>query len=138
MDIASLSHSLALSLSLSLQLPIDRKISRSHITEIVPFLCFHQFTNGHSLSLCLSQEKCADLVLWRKHCFHVFTISQMDIASLSLSLSMQSPIDREISRCCIMEIVLFLCFHYFTIGDMDIASLSCSPSLSLSPHAICY
>ena len=53
----------------------------------------------------------------------------MDIASLSLSLSMQSPIDREICRSCIMEIVPFLCFHF---SQMDIASLSLSLFLSLS------
>ena len=73
MDIAclSLSLSLALSLSLSLSLslnqsmqaPSDREISRTHIMEIVPYLCFHRFTDGHNLSLSLG--KYADLVLQR-------------------------------------------------------------------------
>ena len=86
-DIASLSLFLALSLSLSMQSPIDREICRSCITDIVPFLCLHCFTDGHSLSLSL-------------------------LLSLSLSLSMQSPIDREIHRSHITEIVPFLCFQF--------------------------
>ena len=83
---------------------IDREICRSHITEIVPFQCFHHFTDGHSLS-----PPCS---LSLTH---------------SLSLSRQSPIDREISRSHITEIVLFLCFHHF----MDGHSLSLSLALSL-------
>ena len=37
-----------------MQSPIDREICRSRIMEIVPFLCLHCFTDGHSLSLSLS------------------------------------------------------------------------------------
>ena len=93
-----------------MQSPIDREISRSHITEIVPFLCFHHFMDAHSLSLSLLLSLSLSLTL-----------------SLSLSLSMQSPIDREISISCITEILPFLCF---TISQMDIASLSLFHSLS--------
>ena len=83
MDISSV----LLSLYLYTQSPINREICRCCIMEIVPFLCLHHFTDGHSLSL-----------------------------SLLLSLSMQSPIDREICKSHIMEIVPFLCFHHFTDG----------------------
>ena len=138
MDIASLSLSDSLSLFLSMQSPINREMCKSHITKIVPFLCFHHFTVGHSLSLfcplcnLLSIGKYADLVLQRQYHFCVLTVSQMDIVSLSLSLScslpsIQSPIIREICRSCIMDIVSFLCFHCF----MDGHSLSLSLSLSM-------
>ena len=68
---------------------INREICRSCIMEIVSFLCFHHFMDGHSLSFSLL---------------------------LSHSLSTQSPIDREICRSRITEIVPFLCFHRFTDG----------------------
>ena len=42
--------------SLSMQSPINRAICRSCIMDIVPFPCFHHFTDGHSLSLSLSVE----------------------------------------------------------------------------------
>ena len=58
-------------------------------------------------------------------CFHHFIDGHSP--SLSLALSMQSPIDREISRSRRMEIVLFLCLHCFTDGH----SLSLFLSLSL-------
>ena len=132
----SLSCSLSCSLPLSMQSPINREICRSHIMEIVPFLCFHHFMDVHSLSLLLSLSltlcnllsigKYADLILWQYYYFCVFTISWMDIASLSLSLSLCNLISREICRSCIMEIVPFLCFHSFMGGH----SLSLSPSLS--------
>ena len=54
--------------------------------------------------------------------------------SLSPSLSMQSPIDREICRSCIMEIVPFLCLYCFTDGHS--LSLMLYLSFSLSLHAI--
>ena len=54
MDIASLSFSLSLALSLSLcNLLLIGKYA-DLIMEIVPFLCFHSFMDGHSLSLSLS------------------------------------------------------------------------------------
>ena len=88
------------------------------------FQCFHHFTYGHSLSLSLilhRQFQCfhhftyghsLSLILCRQYHFSVFTISHMDIVSLS----------------CIMQIVPFQCFHHFTYGH----SLSLSPPLSLS------
>ena len=92
MDIASLS------LPLSMQSPIDREICRCRITDIVPFLCLHCFTDGHSPSLSV-------------------------LLSISFSLSMQAPSDREIFGCHIMEIVPYLCFHHL---QMDITPLSLS------------
>ena len=113
----SCSHSL--SCSLSMHSPIDREICRSHIMEIVLFLCFHHFMDGHSLSLSfyatpIDREICRSCIVEIVPflCFHHFT----DGHSLSLSLSMQSPIDREICRSCIVEIVPFLCFQHFTDG----------------------
>ena len=38
----------------NMQSPINREICRSRIMEILPFQCFHHFTDGHSLSLSLS------------------------------------------------------------------------------------
>ena len=128
MDIASLSLC---------NLLLNREICRSHIMDIVPFLCFHHFTDGHSLSLSLcSLSLSCNLLSIRKNTSCIMDNSTtslfspfhwMDIASLPLSLSMQSPIDREICRSCIMEIVPFLCFHHF----MDGHSLSLSLSLSI-------
>ena len=93
MDIASLSLALSLSaLSLSLSLSLCKPLSIGKYADlilrmIVPFLCFHHFTDGQSLS-----------------------------HSLTHSLSMQSPIDRDICRSHIMDIVPFLCSHCFTDG----------------------
>ena len=93
---------LSLSLALSMQPPIDREICRSHNTHIVQFLCFHHFTDGHSvsLSLLLSLYESIDREICRScitdivpflclHCFtdgHSLSLSHFLLLSPSLSL----------------------------------------------------
>ena len=60
----SLTLSLSWSLSISMQCTIDREICSSHIMQIVQFLCFHHFTDGHSLSLLLSLSLSLSLSLY--------------------------------------------------------------------------
>ena len=130
MDIVSLLNSLG-------------KYVRSHITDIVPFPCFHHFTDGHNLSLSLALYLFAisyrmgnlsilyymDIVPFP--CFHHFTDGHSTLApSLSLSLCNLS-LCREICSFCIMDTILFLGFHHFT--DRHSLFLSCSLSLCNLP-----
>ena len=85
-----------------MQSPIDKEISRSHITEIVLFPCFHHLMDGHSLSLslALSLQSPGDRDISRSCmmeivtflCFHYFTNAH------SLSLSLRKYVDLVLQR----------------------------------------
>ena len=114
-----------------MQSPIDREICRSHIMEIVLFLCFHSFTDGHSLSLScsLSMQTPIDREICRSHiteivpfpCFHCFTDGH------SFSLSVETLI------------LVFSCCHFATdclYEDVQfmIYCLEAQPISAVSPN----